>query len=328
MAAEVAAQFTTTQLKDYGNILINGYATTGPNTTGKLAWQYKETTTAPLPLPSATSVQPLLRGWTNNYQEYYTQLQPNGYDVNPGDPTMFAYSVHSFTQETGSIATTGWISPGSGYTPGTYPAEPLSGGTGSGATANIVVSVPVGADSGPATAVSFVSAGSGYSSNNVSFAGRATVTLTGTGTGLKVQGQSNNSVLVQVTAVSTGGSGYKVGDTFSVTPGTGVGKVDAITLGGVVTNFTLVNPGTGYTPGEALEAPGLPGGSGFYVPIQTVTPDAGTGAEPRWAQAPRRFFQNQVADFVPPTANQQAIQYSFIYPVADNLAPPPIGPLT
>ncbi len=96
MAQEVAAQFTTQQLEDYGNIILNGYATTGPNTTGKLAWQYQETTTAPVALPSVTSIQPALKGWTTNYQEYYTQLQPNGYGVNPGDPTMFEYTVHSF----------------------------------------------------------------------------------------------------------------------------------------------------------------------------------------------------------------------------------------
>jgi len=96
MAAEVAAQLTTSQLENYGNIILNGYATTAPNTTGKLAWQYKETTTAPAPLPSVTSFQPALKGWTTNYQEYYTQLPPNGYGVNPGDPTMFEYTVHSF----------------------------------------------------------------------------------------------------------------------------------------------------------------------------------------------------------------------------------------
>jgi hypothetical protein len=150
MAAEVATQFTSTQLEDYGNIILNGYLTTGPNTANKKAWQYKETTTAPVNLPSLTSVTLALKGWTTNYQEYYTQLPPNAYGVNPGDPTMFEYTVHSF--------------------------DPTN--------------------------------------------------------------------------------------------------------------------------------------------------------QPRWAQCPRRFFQNQVADFVPPTANQQAIQYSFIYPVADNLAPPPIGPLT
>jgi hypothetical protein len=97
MAKEVASQLTSTQLLDYGNIVLNGYATTGPNTTNKKAWQYKETNTAPVNLPSLTSVTPALKGWTTNYQEYYTQLQPNGYGVNPGDPTMFEYTVHSFT---------------------------------------------------------------------------------------------------------------------------------------------------------------------------------------------------------------------------------------
>ena len=97
MAAEVAATFTPTQLEDYGNIVLNGYATTGPNTINKKAFQYKETLTPPVNLPSLTSVRPALKGWTNNYQEYYTQLQPNGYGVNPGDPTMFNYTVHSYT---------------------------------------------------------------------------------------------------------------------------------------------------------------------------------------------------------------------------------------
>ena len=96
MAAEVAAQFSATQLKDYGNIILNGYATTGPNTTGKLAWQYKETTTAPVPLPSVTSFQPALKGWTTNYAEYYTMLYFSTYGQAPGSPTMFEYTVHSF----------------------------------------------------------------------------------------------------------------------------------------------------------------------------------------------------------------------------------------
>ena len=97
MAAEVAATFTPTQLEDYGNIILNGYATTGPNTINKKAFQYKETLTPPVDLPSLTSVRPTLKGWTNNYQEYYTQLPPNSYNVNPGDPTMFEYDVHSYT---------------------------------------------------------------------------------------------------------------------------------------------------------------------------------------------------------------------------------------
>ena len=268
---------------------------------------------------------PTYRSWQNNSMEYYTNLQPNGYGVNPGDPVMFEYRVNSYTQETGSISTFGWLSPGSGYDPGTYLGEALSGGTGSGATADIIVTLPVGVDEGPASTVSFVSAGTGYSSVNALFAGRSTVTLTGSGSGLTVQGRSNNGFLVSVTGVTSGGVGYRVGDTFTVTPGTGVGQVDAVGTGGTVTSFTLVNAGTGYTPGDSLEAPGLPSGSGFYVPVSTVVPVPGTGGEPRWAQSPARFNQSQVADFNPPDANQQAIPYSFIYPVGNNPKAPPIG---
>ena len=97
MSAEVAATFTPTELEDYGNIILNGYLESVPNTTNRKAWQYKETITPPVDLPSLTQITPALKGWTNNYQEYYTQLQPNNYDVNPGDPTMFEYDVHSYT---------------------------------------------------------------------------------------------------------------------------------------------------------------------------------------------------------------------------------------
>ena len=140
MAAEVAAQLTTSQLEDYGNIILNGYLEVVPNTINKKRWQYKETATAPINLPSLTQVTPALKGWTTNYQEYYTQLQPNGYGVNPGDPTMFAYNVHSFTPARGGIVTVGSLQGGSGYTPGTYTNVPVIDTTGSGATLNIIVS--------------------------------------------------------------------------------------------------------------------------------------------------------------------------------------------
>jgi hypothetical protein len=238
MAAEVAAQFTTTQLKDYGNIIISGYATTGPNSTGKLAWQYKETNTPPAPLPSVTSVQPALKGWTTNYMEYYTQLQPNGYGVNPGDPTMFEYNVHSFSAATGSITAIGSLQGGQNYTPGIYTNVATQGGSGTGATLNITVGA-----------------------------------------------------------------------------------------GGTVTSVTLNAPGSDYAVGDGLTATAIGLGSGFAVFVTNITVVNPAG-QPRWAQAPRRFFQNQVADFVPPNANQQAIAYSFIYPVADNPVPPPIDALT
>jgi len=97
MAKAVAATFTSTQLGEYGNIILNGYATTSPNTINKKAWQYKETTTAPINLPSLTSYTPAMKGWTTNYMEYFTQRPPNTYGINPGDPTMFEFTIHSFT---------------------------------------------------------------------------------------------------------------------------------------------------------------------------------------------------------------------------------------
>ena len=96
MTKEVKSTFTSTQLSDYGNVVLNGYLTVKANTTNKKAWQYKETATAPVNLPSITQITPALKGWTTNYQEYYTNLPPNAYGVNPGDPTGFSYSVHSF----------------------------------------------------------------------------------------------------------------------------------------------------------------------------------------------------------------------------------------
>ena len=92
MAAEVASQFSAAQVDEYGNIIKNGYLSVVPNTTNKKAWQYAETTTAPVDLPSLTETRPAYRGWTTNYMQYYTELQPNGYGQNPGNPTMFGYT--------------------------------------------------------------------------------------------------------------------------------------------------------------------------------------------------------------------------------------------
>ena len=97
MAKEVESQFTSAQLTEYGNVILNGYLTVVPNSSSKKAWQYQETTTAPVNLPSLTQVQPSLKGWTTNYMQYYTELPVNAYSQVPGNPTMFEYVVHSFT---------------------------------------------------------------------------------------------------------------------------------------------------------------------------------------------------------------------------------------
>jgi hypothetical protein len=239
MMKEVENQFTPAQLENYGNIVLNGYLSVVPNTISRKAWQYKETTTAPVDLPSLTEARPTLKGWTTNYTQYYTELPPNAYGVNPGDPTMLEYRVHSFTQDTGTISSLGVLQGGIGYTPGTYTNVPTVGGSGTGATLNITVDV------------------NGY---------------------------------VTAATLSAPGANYTVGDGLTAAPGTiGPGRLFAITV----------------------------------ATVNVVTP----GNEPKWAQPPRRFFQNQVSSVTPPqnVNNPQVIQYSFMYPVKDNPVPPPVG---
>jgi hypothetical protein len=191
MAAEVAAQFTTTQLEDYGNIILNGYATTGPNTTGKLAWQYQETTTAPAPLPSVTSVEPTLKGWTTNYMQYYTQLPVNAYGQVPGNPTMFEYSVHSFTPLLAPITIlAGFLNGGAGYTPGTYTAVlTTTSGTGTGATVDVVVN-----SSGQVVSITLNAPGSDYAVGDAIYP-----SIPGVGASIQVTG-------IDQAAISEGGA--------------------------------------------------------------------------------------------------------------------------
>ena len=185
MAQEVAAQFTPTQLDDYGNIIINGYATTGPNITGKLAWGWADSPMGPpVPLPTVTSVNPVLEGWTTNYMEYYTQLPPNAYNELPGNPTMYNYTVHSDVGPTpaanNTITSVTIGSAGSGYTPGTYSNILLTGGTGTGARATIVVDAPSG---GVIQTLGAPTPGSGYTPGtytNIPLTGGAGTGATGT----------------------------------------------------------------------------------------------------------------------------------------------------
>jgi hypothetical protein len=140
MAAEVASQFSDAQIDEYGNIIQYGYISVVPNSANKKAWQYQETATAPVDLPSLTQVRPAFKGWTTNYMQYYTQLQPNGYGVNPGDPTMFEFDVHSFTKYQGPIVSATYVTYGKNYVPGTYVGvATTTNGVGFNATVDFVV---------------------------------------------------------------------------------------------------------------------------------------------------------------------------------------------
>lgn len=69
---------------------------------------------------------------------------------------------------------------GSAYTTGTYNAKPLTGGTGTGATANFVVS------GGAITTVTLVNGGSGYNVDEVLSVSNTQVGGTGSGFSIKV----------------------------------------------------------------------------------------------------------------------------------------------
>lgn len=443
MAKEVAARLTTPQELDFGNVILNGYATTGANTTGKMSWAWPDSPLLPaVPLPSVTSVRPALKGWTTNYQEYFTQLQPNGYGVDPGDPTMFEYTVHSFTPQRGAVATLGApqagqgyipgfytnvptasgtpggsgatldinvdadgkvttatinspgsgyavgdglglaaappplgggsgfaveitsITPiaagsitslislvgGSGYTPGTYTNVPLTGGTGAGATATIVVTAS-GPPVGPVavSGATLIQDGIGYHYSLGANYQLLTVAVTGTGSGFAPNSTTVAGALpgtVDITSINfvcfggvcpLYGIGYSPGDIVEIPdplkppldpPPSQKARIriDSVvgTATGPVTTVTLVNGGNGYLAGDVLSAT-LPGGGGFSITVGPIPPVGDPAVA--YAQTPRRFFQNQVGDFLPPTANQRAIPYSFIYPVADSTTPPPIDTL-
>jgi hypothetical protein len=120
--------------------------------------------------------RPAMKGWTTNYMEYYTRPQA-GYSFEPGSPTMFSTSLHSFGVVTGSILTLGYIEGGIGYTPGTYNNVTLTSAIGSGAVANITVGA-----SGQVTAVTLTATrGTGYQKNQTVTAPAASIGGTGSG---------------------------------------------------------------------------------------------------------------------------------------------------
>jgi len=111
--------------------------------------------------------------------------------------------------------------------------------------------------------------------------------------------------------------------------GTGATLNITVDVNGVVTGVTLNAGGSDYSAANGLgvASPGPIGpGSGFSVAVASVTSVSPAG-QPVWGQVPRRYFQNQVAPFVPPNNNSQAIPYSYMYSVSNNTTPPPIGAL-
>lgn len=98
----------------------------------------------------------------------------SSYDVSADQMVRF-FGGTKTPAAAGKIATLGSITGGSSYTNGTYNNVPLTGGTGTGATANITVA------GGAVTVVTIVNGGTGYAAANSLTASAANIGGTGTG---------------------------------------------------------------------------------------------------------------------------------------------------
>ena len=219
MAKEVSTILSSTELKDYGNIIVNGYS------------------------------------------------EPNLADFTP--------------LAVGSINTIVIVSPGGGYTTGTYTGVYLGSGQGSFAYGTVVIN-----GAGNLSSITIETGGQNYVvGNQISFS---------------VPGGSPTPANVQVDSVNT----------LRTRPA----------LKGWTTNYQSY-----FTrPDGAMVYSAYPGQPNpFLFDVWNWV-----NGVPQYSQCPRRFYQNQVAPFTPPTANQQAIQYSFMYPVQTIPTPPPIDYVT
>jgi len=172
----------------------------------------------------------------------------------------------------GRVATLGALTAGDGYTAGTYTDVPLTGGSGFGATADVVVKMLLGSITG----------GSGYVTGT--YAG---VTLTGgSGSGATADIEVDGAGAVSGVTIVSSGTSYAAADVLSASAadlgGTGSGFSVPVTAANGVSSVTLVDRGYGYTATNSLSAAdanlGGGGGSGFAVVVSTVLTGGDTGA--------------------------------------------------
>jgi len=155
---------------------------------------------------------------------------------------------------------------GSNYVTGTYSAVALTGGTGTGATANITVN-----NAGGIIALDTLVGGSNYVTGTYS-----AVALTGgTGTGATANITVNNAGGIIALDTLVGGTLYDDG-TYTAVPltgGAGTGaQATIVVASGAVTTVTLTASGTGYTDNDVLSASdanlgNLGTGSGFSISV-------------------------------------------------------------
>lgn len=198
-----------------------------------------------------------------------------GYTV--ADTLTFAASL--IGGNTNGIGSFGAITAGSNYTNGVWTNVPLTGGAGTGATAQITVAGNV------VTAITITNKGNNYVVSNAMSclaqyigSGINTIGAISAGSGYTSNGIATLGVIAP-------GNTYTNG-TYSgvaVTSLTGIGSgatADVTVAGGAVTVVTIVNKGYNYAIGDSLSvAASLIGGTGtgFSVPVATVGSSTFTG---------------------------------------------------
>jgi hypothetical protein len=207
------------------------------------------------------------------------------------------------------------FSVGSAYTNGTYPGVPLTGGSGSGAIATVVIA------GGQLSTVTMTTRGSGYAVNDVLSFAAASVGGTGSGASTKVVGLTTilqDFAYVNLAGaivgnglnnVSAPGTGYTDG-TYTGVALTNVSSAGAsatatiVVLGGVVTSATIVGGGSGYVVGDILSvsSASIGGGSGFQVTVTaaanayiTATSGSAVGQKSLCVVSQNNVFVNSVS---------------------------------
>jgi len=164
------------------------------------------------------------------------------------------------------IGTLGGVTGGSGYTNGTYTAA-LSGGSGTGATATVVIA------EGIVSSATLVNPGIGYKQGDF-----LTIDprIIGSGSGFSVPVSTLvTNRIGTLSAVTAAGTGYTVGQVVNLVGGAGssgaTGTVTSINDTGGVTGIALTTAGSGYTAGQVLAITATAGGAaGATVAVSSL----------------------------------------------------------